>query len=231
MTTYATEAESPFNENEVTDLAAELLGVSNDQELDKFLGGLLRRAASAVGGALHSPMLHPLGALAKGAVRKILPGIGRAFSGLVDPTGNVDQGGHIGQLAARASKLLGIELEGLSGEDQEFAAAKQLVRLAGTAAAEVALSPAPGNSTQTARQAVIQAAQVYAPGLLRSASSHRQSHHEHSHSHGQSQHDCGCGGSCGGCGGGSKAGSGISGGETRSGSWIRRGHEIILEDV
>lgn len=238
MTKYATEAaeaESPFSENEVTDLAAELLGVSNDRELDQFLGSLLRRAAVAVGGALHLRMLHVLGGLVKGAVRRILPGIGRAFSGLVDPAGrHVDQRGQIGQLAPqlvpRASQLLGMELEGLSGEDQEFASAKQLVRLAGTAAAAAAADPSRGNAGEAARQAMIQAAQVYAPGLLRSAPSHGEVHHQspHDHSHADSNHDCGCGGSCGGCGGASHGGSGTQG---KRGSWRRRGREIILEGV
>jgi hypothetical protein len=227
MTTYAMEAESPFNENEVTDLAAELLGVSNDRELDQFLGALLRCAAAARG-ALGSPVLHPLGTLVKRAVRRVLPGIGQALSGLLDPAA----AGHTRQLAARASQLLGVELEGLSGEDQEFAAAKQLVRLAGTAATEAALNTSAGNPGDAARQALVQAAQAYAPGLLRSSPSHHQSHREHSHSHDQSHHDCGCGGTCGGCAGGAGGKSG-SGSRTpgRSGSWVRRGNEIILEGL
>ena len=240
MTTYGIEAKSPLNENEVTDLAAELLGVSNERELDQFLGALLRRAATAFDRTLRPPILYPLGGMMKMAVRRILPGLGRASNGFVGPAA----GNQIGKLAARASQLFGIELEGLSGEDQEFAAAQQLVRLAGSAAAEAALNPSVENPRAEAMQAMVQAARTHAPGLLRSAHSRQGSQHQsksephhaphgdsHHQSHAHSHHDCGCGGSCGGCGGGSKAGSRASSGEARSGSWVRRGREIILEGV
>ncbi len=194
--TYASHVESPFEEAEETELAADLLAVNNERELDQFLGNLLRRAASAVGGALRSPMVHPLGGLIKGAVRRILPGVGRAFSGLVGR----GAGGQIGHLAAGASQILGMEFEGLSAEDQEFAAAKQLVRLAGTAVAEAAANPSPEAPANAARQAVMHAIQLHAPGLGRSA---------------QQRQDCGCG----------SRGTDV---QANDGPWVRRGREIIL---
>src|SRR5262245_26001957 len=118
--TSSAQVESPFSEDEETELAADLLSVNNEQELDHFLGNLLGRGASAVGRRLRWPLLLRLGGLVKGAVRKILPAVGRAFSGLILP----GAGGQIGQLATGASQLLGMEFEGMSGEDQEFAAAK-----------------------------------------------------------------------------------------------------------
>ena len=201
MTTYTPHAESPFSEGEEQELAAELLGVTNDQELDQFLGGLLRRAASAVGGALRSPIGRALGGLAKGAVRKILPGTGRAFNNLFDSAAS----GQIGQLGAGAGQLLGLEGEGLSAEDQEFNAARQLVRLAGTAAAEAAASPSTGAPADVAQRAMIQAARLHAPGLVRSAPQHQHS-------------GCGGAGTC-------------SCRQTATGSWERRGHNIILYGV
>src|SRR6185436_7988143 len=39
-----TDSESPFSEQEETDLAAELLTISSEEELDHFLGGLMKRA-------------------------------------------------------------------------------------------------------------------------------------------------------------------------------------------
>src|SRR5262249_36010057 len=106
--------ESPFSEDEETELAADLLATNDEHELDHFLGNLLRHAASAAGRRLRWPLLVPLGSLVKGAVRKILPTVGRRFNGLI-PFG----AGDAGQLAAGASQLLGMELEGMSGEDQE----------------------------------------------------------------------------------------------------------------
>ena len=38
-----------FSETEEMELAAELLGVASEQELDRFLGGLIQRAGRAVG--------------------------------------------------------------------------------------------------------------------------------------------------------------------------------------
>jgi hypothetical protein len=81
--TYSAQVESPFSEDEETELAADLLAVNNEQELDHFLSNLLRRGASAVGRRLRWPLSHRLGALVKGAMRKILPAVGRAFSGLI----------------------------------------------------------------------------------------------------------------------------------------------------
>lgn len=203
MTTYTPHAGSPFSEVEEQELAAELLAVTNDQEMDQFIGGLLRRAASAVGGALRSPVGRVLGGLAKGAVRKILPGTGRAFNNLFDSVAS----GQIGQLAAGAGQLLGLEGEGMSAEDQEFSAAQQLVRLAGSAAAQAAASPSTRAPADVARQAMIQAARLHAPGLVRTTSQH--------------QHSGGCGGGAGTC----------SCQRTDAGSWERRGHHIILHGV
>ena len=83
MTTYTPPAESPFSEAEEQELAAELLGVTRDAELEHFLGRLLRRAASAVGTPLHHPVAQALARLAKGAVRRILPGVGRSLQSAV----------------------------------------------------------------------------------------------------------------------------------------------------
>src|SRR5262252_6060904 len=120
--THSAQIESPFSEDEETELAMDLLAVNDEQELDHFLGNLLRRGASAAGRRLRWTLLLRLGGLVKGAVRKILPAVGRTFSGLIVS----GTGGQTGQLVGDASQLLGMEVEGMSGEDQEFVAAKQL---------------------------------------------------------------------------------------------------------
>jgi hypothetical protein len=164
MTTYAPRA--PFSEGAEQELAAELLAVTNDQELDRFLGALLRLAASAVGGAFPAPVGRELGGLVKGAVLKALRDAGGLFNNVFAsaPGGPIEP-----QRATAAGRLLGLEREGLSPEDQEFTAARQLVRLAGAAAVLAAASPSTGTSAEVARQAMIQAARRHAPGLVRSA--------------------------------------------------------------
>jgi hypothetical protein len=158
------EAGNPFSEVEEMELAAQLLEVTDEAELDQFIGGLLKRAARAARKVIRSPLGQHLGGLVKGAVKQALPGLGAAVGGAIPGVGR-DLGG---QLATRASQLLGLELEGLSPEDQEFEAAKQLVRLAGAAVQNVPTSPAATASPATAAQtAVVKAARQHAPGLVR----------------------------------------------------------------
>jgi len=81
-----------------------------------------------------------------------------------------DTAGGFGDLGARAGtaagSLFGLELEGLSAEDREFEVARQLVRFAGSAAAQAATAPPQAPPATVARTAASRAAQVYAPGLL-----------------------------------------------------------------
>jgi len=48
-----------FNEVEEMELASELLGVSNEQELDRFLGDLIKKVGHAVGQVVRSPIGQP----------------------------------------------------------------------------------------------------------------------------------------------------------------------------
>ncbi len=158
------ETESPFNETEEVELATQLLEVTDEAELDQFLGSLLRKASRAVGSVIKSPLGQQLGGLLKGAIKKALPGVGAAIGGAIPGVG----GALGGQLATQAGHLLGLELEGLSPEDQEFEAAKQLVRFAGAAVQDAASAPpSAAGPAAVARNAVAQAARQHAPGLVR----------------------------------------------------------------
>ena len=159
------EEESPFNETEETDLAAELLGVGNEAELEQFLGGLFKKAASVVGKVVKNPIGQQLAGLAKGAIRKALPGLGATVGGFLVPGAGAALGS---QLAGQAGNLLGLELEGLSTEDQEFEVAKRLVRLLGADAKHAAQAAAGAESALAiARKALARAARQHAPGLAR----------------------------------------------------------------
>lgn len=158
--------EGPFSEVEEMELAAELLTVSNEAELDQFFGGLLKKIGKGLGKAIKIPEVRALGGILKQVAKKALPAIGGAAGNFILP----GVGGIVGsKLASTAGGMLGLELEGLSYEDQEFEVAKQLVRLTG-AAAEHAAQAAPGQSPQQVVQAALtSAAEQYAPGLLRPA--------------------------------------------------------------
>jgi hypothetical protein len=75
-------------------------------------------------------------------------------------------GGALGsKLASGAGQIFGLEVEGLSGEDQEFEVARRFVRLASSAAAQAARVN-PANPRAAVRAAIQQAARRHAPGLL-----------------------------------------------------------------
>ena len=154
------DTEGVFDEADEMELAASLLEITDEQELDQFIGDLLKKAKKAVGGIIRSPVGQAIGGMLKKAARKALPAVGSAIGGRF---GNAQLGS---QLATQAGQLFGLELEGMSAEDQEFEVARQFVRFAGEAVKNAA--QARGQSPQdTARNAVITAAQQFAPGLLR----------------------------------------------------------------
>jgi uncharacterized protein (DUF697 family) len=171
METFEFELESETNvaevfaEAEQLELAAELLEVKDEAELDQFLGKLIRRAGKAIGGFVRSPAGRAIGGLLKSVAKKALPVAGAALGGFV--------GGPIGAklgsgLANVAGSALGLELEGLSHEDREFEAARQFVRLSGESVRQ--MMNAPVIQTQPARAAWLgfySAARHYAPGLRR----------------------------------------------------------------
>jgi hypothetical protein len=152
-----------FHEEELNELATELLSVSNERELQQFLGDVFKKVGSAVGSFVSSPVGQQLGGMLKGVARQALPMVGSALGNLVVP----GVGGAVGgKLASAAGKMFGLELEGLSHEDRDFEVAKQFVKLAADAA-QTATQAAPGTPpAQIAKQAITDAAQKFAPGLL-----------------------------------------------------------------
>lgn len=157
-----------FSEAEEMELAAELLSASNEAELDQFLGKLIQKAAGAVRKVVKSPLGKSLGGLLKGAVKNVLPIAGSAVGTLVGGPVGTALGG---KLASAAGDALGLELEGLSQEDQEFEVARRLVRMSGDATKTATQTPPSVDPASAARGAVISAARKHAPGLVRPANS------------------------------------------------------------
>ena len=155
-----------LSETEVMELAAELLEVQGEQELDQFLGSLIRKVGRAAGKFIRSPIGNAIGGVLKGVVKKALPIAGGALGTFVGgPLGGMIGG----KLASVAGSALGLELEGLSQEDREFEAAKQFVRFASEAVRNAAVSPSGTPPVAIAQGATAAAARRYAPGLLATA--------------------------------------------------------------
>ncbi|NML63591.1 hypothetical protein HHL22_00050 [Hymenobacter sp. RP-2-7] len=203
------------NEQEqlVGELAQELLEVSNEQELNQFLGNLVSQATGAASQLLTSPAGQSVGRYLVDFGKQTLPQLGGRYGGQagaalgsrLGPLGarvggwagaQAGQwaGGQAGNwLADNAKRVFGLELEMLSPESQELEISRAYVRFATDVArrADRALRRNPGLALGAlGRQVLGAAAPLYAPGLLAGARS-----------------------------------------PARSGTWERRGRAIVLYNV
>ena len=151
-----------FSEAESMELASELLEITNEAELDRFLGDLISKAGRALGTVVRSPIGKAVGGWLKGAAKSALPLAGGALGGFVGGP----LGAKIGSgLASYAGSALGLEAE-MSQEDREFEGAKNFVKMAADAV-KSAVAAAPGvNPVAVAKAAVKAAVEKRAPGLL-----------------------------------------------------------------
>ncbi len=158
------DGEGAFSPAEEMELAAELLTVSGEAELEQFLGKLIKKAWSGAKKFAGSSTGKALGGLLKGAAKKALPVVGRAVGSYF---GGPAGGAAGAKAASAAGRLFGLELEGLSPEDREFETARRFVRFAGTAATKAATAPRSAPPSRVASAALKSAARTHAPGLLR----------------------------------------------------------------
>jgi uncharacterized protein (DUF697 family) len=190
-----------FNEEEHANLAASLMEVNSEQELEYFLGDVISGAASAVGKFINSPTGQALGSGLKDVAKQLLPVAGQALGTYVGGGTGGQIGGALGSAAAGM-----FEME--SGE-QEWEAASTFVKLAGEAAKNVAEMP-PGDPATVAKTAIIEAAKVHAPHIVPILTGMAHGHHP-GHHPGQ-----------GGCG---------HHHHHPSGQWYRHGKRIVLVGV
>ena len=156
------ETESPFSEAEEMELATQLLEISDEQELDQFIGSLLKKAGRAIGKVVKSPVFRKIGGALKGVAKAALPVVGGALGSFIPIPG---VGTAVGTaLGSAVSKALEVELEGIDQEDQEFEVARRFVRLAGTAVRHAAQAPDGASSQDVAQQALMAAARRLAVG-------------------------------------------------------------------
>jgi len=181
--------EYTLGENEMMELAAELMEVSDEAELDNFLGDLVSKIGKFAG----TPTGQALTGALKSAAKQLLPMAGKAVGGYFGGSTGAQIGGQVG---SAASNLFETE-----NEEQEWEAANTLVKIATDAARNAAQAPPGANPRQVAQQAVMQAAQVHAPGLL---------------------------GQQGKAGAAASGNGSHPGHHKRSGRWIRKGDRIIV---
>jgi hypothetical protein len=164
-----TDNEAPFNEEEEMELAAELLSVSGEAELDQFLGKLVKRAwrgARKLGSAAIQAA-RPLGGMLRTLAKQHLPGLARmAGTALGGPAGAA-LGGALGGAIGNA---LEAELE--ESEDRELELARRFVRVAGTAARGAAFARSGIDPRRFARRALMHAARRHLPGMASAGGDH-----------------------------------------------------------
>jgi hypothetical protein len=159
---YEYEYEAEMNEAEEMELAAELLEVGSEAELEQFLGKLIRRVGRGLRTAIHSPLGKAIGGVLKPLAKAALPIAGKALGTFVGgPVGGMIGG----KLASAAGQMFGLELEGLSGEDREFEVARRYVRFAAATTRNAARAPRNANPRAVAQASAAKAARRHAPGL------------------------------------------------------------------
>ncbi|MGC4054260.1 MAG: hypothetical protein QM757_34680 [Paludibaculum sp.] len=153
-----------LSEIDEMELAGDFLEIQDEAELDQFLGKLFKKLGQGARKIFSSPLGKQLGGILKGAAKKLLPVAGGVLGGMVGGPAGAALGSN---LAGGAAQALGLEVEGLSGEDQEFEVARQYVRFASAAVQNAATAPPAEPPAQAARSAAVEAARQHAPGLLR----------------------------------------------------------------
>jgi hypothetical protein len=157
-----------LSQEEEVDLAAELLTITNEDELDQFLGKFFRRVGRGVRGIVRNPVFRAVGGMLKGVAKRALPIVGGAVGSFIAPGVGTAIGGSLGQAA---SKLFEVDLEAMSDEDAQFEVARRWVRLANDTVQQASRVAGSTDPRQSARQALAAAARRHAPGLARALGS------------------------------------------------------------
>jgi hypothetical protein len=152
-----------FDKGQELEFASQFLEIAGEQELENFLGDLIKGAGRALGKIVKSPIGQAIGGVLKAAAKKALPIAGGALGGMFGgPLGATLGSG----LASMAGNALGLELEGLSQEDREFEASKQFVKFAAETVKNALEASPSADPKAAAHRAAVEAARVFAPGLM-----------------------------------------------------------------
>lgn len=161
------EYSSPLGEQQEAELAAQLLEIRDEAELEQFLGGLIKNVVKGVGGFIDSPTGKALGGILKNVAKKALPVVGGAIGSFVAPGIGTAIGTRLGSMATKLFEAELGELDELSQDEAEWEVARRYVRFSAAATRNAALSPRHGQPQRTARAAVYGAARRHAHGVAR----------------------------------------------------------------
>ena len=181
--------------------AAELSAITNEQELDQFLGDLINDIGRSVKGFANSAAGQAVGGILKSAAKQVLPLGGAALGGLVGGPAGAMIGS---QLASGAGQIFGLELGEMSPVDHRFETNKRFLRFARNAVKRTTEANPDLPPIEQAKSAVVEAAKQDAPGLVAAAQ---------------------------GIATGSGDSSGVQRQRGLSGHWRRQGKDIVLYGV
>jgi hypothetical protein len=142
------------------ELAAQLLDVTNQAELEGFLRRLVDRAVRRVGGRVPAATRRALVAVLRRTAERTLPTLTTALGDPLGPLAGVGP-----SAAETAARVYGLELEGMSAEDRDYEIARQFLRFARAVAWRAARAPASAPAAAV-DAAVASASRSLAPGLL-----------------------------------------------------------------
>ncbi len=158
------EAAGGLDPSEEMELASDLLSVSSEEELDQFLGKLVKKVSRKAGKFLRSKTGRGLVGVLKGVAKTALPVVGGAVGSMVAPGIGTAIGSRLG---SAVGGLFEMEMEGLSPEDQEFEVARRVVKVAAQAAKNATKAPKNAPAAKVVKAAIVAAAKKHAPGLVK----------------------------------------------------------------
>lgn len=160
-------------ENEELELAMELLSVQHDQELEQFLGSLVKsvgRGLKSVGKFVSKNVLPVVGPALKQLAKTALPLAGGALGSFIPIPGvGTMIGSALGRAAANALEM---ETAGMDPEQADIEKARKFVRIAASAIADASAALGTGYvpvgsapAEQIARTAIANATRRYLPTI------------------------------------------------------------------
>jgi len=153
-----------YDEHEA-ELVEELLAVTDEEELDQFLGKLARGVVRGASRFIRSPVGRTLGGVLRKVAKAALPTVGGAIGTFIAPGAGTLIGRSLGSMAS--GLLEAEEAEALDEREAEYESARRFVRFARAAYRNAARNPAAGSTRSVVRTATVDAARRHAPVLVR----------------------------------------------------------------
>ena len=156
--------ESVLTEADEVQLASEFLEITNEAELDRFLGNFIKKVGRVAGKVIRSPIGQAVGGVLKGVAKKALPLAGGAIGGYFGGP----LGAKIGSgLASAAGSALGLEAESARAGRPRVRRREAVRARAADTVKSAAGAPPSADPRAVAQAAAVAAAKKFAPGLAR----------------------------------------------------------------